>query len=199
MPRPTIYYIRHGETEWNALGRLQGTRDIPLNELGRVQATQAANILAELLAHDGHDRTRIPYVASPLIRARATMELVRETLTLPAEGYGLDDRLREIGYGKWEGFTLPEMEAADPLFYARRQTEKWALAPEGGETYADVERRVRAWYDTVTTDTVAVAHGGTARALMVSLGFETPASAVDLPIQQGAVYVFGEGGLQKYS
>jgi probable phosphoglycerate mutase len=199
MPRPTIYYIRHGETEWNALGRLQGTRDIPLNELGRVQATQAANILAELLAHDGHDRTRIPYVASPLIRARATMELVRETLTLPAEGYGLDDRLREIGYGKWEGFTLPEMEAADPLFYARRQTEKWALAPEDGETYADVERRVRAWYDTVTTDTVAVAHGGTARALMVSLGFETPASAVDLPIQQGAVYVFGEGGLQKYS
>ncbi|MEN3286423.1 MAG: hypothetical protein V7634_723 [Bradyrhizobium sp.] len=199
MPRPTIYYIRHGETEWNALGRLQGTRDIPLNELGRVQATQAANILAELLAHDGHDRTRIPYVASPLIRARATMELVRETLTLPAEGYALDDRLREIGYGKWEGFTLPEMEAADPLFYARRQTEKWALAPEDGETYADVERRVRAWYDTVTTDTVAVAHGGTARALMVSLGFETPASAVDLPIQQGAVYVFGEGGLQKYS
>jgi broad specificity phosphatase PhoE len=199
MPRPTIYYIRHGETEWNALGRLQGTRDIPLNELGRVQATQAGNILAELLAHDGHDRTRIPYVASPLIRARATMELVRETLTLPAEGYALDDRLREIGYGKWEGFTLPEMEAADPLFYARRQTEKWALAPEDGETYADVERRVRAWYDTVTTDTVAVAHGGTARALMVSLGFETPASAVDLPIQQGAVYVFGEGGLQKYS
>jgi broad specificity phosphatase PhoE len=199
MPRPTIYYIRHGETEWNALGRLQGTRDIPLNGLGRVQATQAGNILAELLAHDGRDRSCIPFVASPLIRARATMELVRKTLSLPAEGYALDDRLREIGYGKWEGFTLPEMEAADPLFYARRQTEKWALAPEGGETYADVERRVRAWYDTVVSDTVAVAHGGTARALMVSLGFETPSSAVDLPIQQGAVYVFGPDGLNKYS
>jgi broad specificity phosphatase PhoE len=199
MSRPTIYYIRHGETEWNALGRLQGTQDIPLNELGRVQATQAGNILADLLAHDGHDRARIPYVASPLIRARATMELVRETLGLPAEGYTLDDRLREIGYGKWEGATLPEMQAADPVFYARRHTEKWTLAPEGGETYADVERRVRAWYDTVTTDTVAVAHGGTARALMVSLGFETPSRAVDLPIQQGAVYVFGEGDLNKYS
>jgi len=199
MPRPTIYYIRHGETEWNALGRLQGTRDIPLNELGRVQAIQAGNILAELLAHDGHDRASVRFVASPLIRARATMEVVRKTLVLPAEGYALDDRLREIGYGKWEGFTLPEMEAVDPVFYARRQTEKWALAPEGGETYADVEQRVRAWYDTVVTDTVAVAHGGTARALMVSLGFETPASAVDLPIQQGAVYVFGPDGLRKYS
>jgi probable phosphoglycerate mutase len=199
MPAPTIYYIRHGETEWNALGRLQGTRDIPLNELGRVQAIQAGNILAELLAHDGHDRARIPYVASPLGRARATMELVRRTLGLSADGYALDDRLREIGYGKWEGATLPEMQVADPAFYARRQTEKWTLAPEGGETYADVERRVRAWYDTITTDTVAVAHGGTARALMVTLGFETPSSAVDLPIQQGAVYVFGEGGLKKYS
>jgi broad specificity phosphatase PhoE len=199
MPRPTIYYIRHGETEWNALGRLQGTRDIPLNDLGKVQATQAGNILADLLAHDGHDRAGIPYVASPLARARATMELVRQSLGLPAEGYALDDRLREIGYGKWEGSTLPEMRLADPVFYARRQTEKWTLAPEGGETYADVERRVRAWYDTVRRDTVTVAHGGTARALMVSLGFETPASAVDLPIQQGAVYVFSEGGLKKYS
>jgi broad specificity phosphatase PhoE len=199
MPAPTIYYIRHGETEWNALGRLQGTQDIPLNDLGRVQATHAGGVLGQLVARDGRDVTKLPFVASPLGRARATMELVRETLNLPATGYTVDDRLREIGYGKWEGATLPEMQAADPVFYARRQTEKWTLAPEGGETYADVERRVRAWYDTLTSDMVAVAHGGTARALMVTLGFETPQGAVDLPIQQGAVYVFGPDGLKKYS
>ena len=199
MPRPTIYYIRHGETEWNALGRLQGTQDIPLNALGRVQAVQAGNILSQLVARNGHDAMRLPYVASPLSRARATMELVRETLQLPVEDYALDARLREIGYGKWEGATLPEMQAADPVFYAKRLTEKWTLAPEGGETYADVERRVRDWYDQLTGDIVAVAHGGTARALMVALGFETPNSAVDLPIQQGAVYVFGEDGFEKFS
>ncbi len=199
MPTPTIYYIRHGETDWNALGRLQGTQDIPLNDLGRVQATHAGGVLGQLVARDGRDITRLPFVASPLGRACATMELVRGQLRLPAEGYTRDDRLREIGYGKWEGATLPEMQAADPVFFARRQTEKWTLAPEGGETYADVERRVRAWYDTIMTDTVAVAHGGTARALMVTLGFETPANAVDLPIQQGAVYVFGPDGLTKYS
>ena len=51
----------------------------------------------------------------------------------------------------------------------------------------------------VKGDTVAVAHGGTARALMVALGIETPASAADLLIEQGAVYVFRDGGLQKYS
>ena len=199
MPAPTIYYIRHGETDWNALGRLQGTQDIPLNDLGRVQAINAGGVLGQLVARDGRDMARLPFVASPLGRARATMDLVRETLHLPAGGYTLDDRLREIGYGKWEGSTLPEMQAADPVFFARRLTEKWTLAPEGGETYADVERRVRAWYDAITTDTVAVAHGGTARALMVTLGFETPASAVDLPIQQGAVYVFSPDGLKKYS
>jgi probable phosphoglycerate mutase len=199
MPLPTIYYIRHGETEWNALGRLQGAQDIPLNALGRVQAGQAGNILGELLARDGRDVATLPFVASPLVRARTTMELVREALRLPVADYTTDARLREIGYGKWEGATLPEMQLADPAFFAMRLTEKWTLAPEGGETYSAVQLRMQNWYDSLTTDTVAVAHGGTARALMVALGFETPQGAVDLPIQQGAVYVFGEGGLQKYS
>jgi broad specificity phosphatase PhoE len=199
MPTPTIYYIRHGETSWNAEGRLQGARDIPLNDLGRRQAAQAGGILAELLARDGHDKARIPYVASPLVRARATMELVRGALQLPPQEYAVDDRLREIGYGQWEGSTLAEMQLADPAFYARRLTDKWDLAPEGGETYASVQLRMRDWYDSLLSDTVAVAHGGTARALMVALGFETPQSAADLPIAQGAVYVFSAAGLNRYS
>jgi broad specificity phosphatase PhoE len=195
---PTIYYIRHGETSWNAEGRLQGIRDIPLNDLGCAQATQAGGILAKLLARDGRDKTTIPFVASPLVRARATMELVRTALQLPPENYTLDDRLREIGYGQWEGSTLAQMQIADPAFYAHRLTDKWSLAPEGGETYASVQLRMREWYDQLQVDTVAVAHGGTARALMVALGIETPQSAADLPIAQGAVYVFSGGALEKY-
>jgi broad specificity phosphatase PhoE len=58
---------------------------------------------------------------------------------------------------------------------------------------------MRDWYDSLKVDTVAVAHGGTCRALMVALGHETPHSAADLFIEQGAVYVFGEGTLRKYS
>jgi broad specificity phosphatase PhoE len=198
MPDLTIYYIRHGETSWNLEGRLQGTRDIPLNDLGRSQATQAGSILAELLVRDGRDKASIPFVASPLVRARATMELVRDALQLPPENYVLDDRLREIGYGEWEGATLAEMKLADPAFYAHRLTDKWSLAPEGGETYASVQLRMRDWYDSLLVDTVAVAHGGTARALMVSLGIETPQSAADLPIAQGVVYVFRGGTLKRY-
>jgi broad specificity phosphatase PhoE len=198
MPAPTIYYIRHGETSWNAEGKLQGTRDIALNDLGRRQAVQAGGILEELLARDGQDKSKIPYVASPLLRARATMELVRNTLQLLPHDYALDGRLREIGYGQWEGSTLAEMQLADPVFFARRMADKWALAPEGGETYASVQLRMRDWYDSLLTDTVAVAHGGTARALMVALGFETPQGAAELPIGQGVVYVFSAAGLNRY-
>ena len=199
MPAPVIYYIRHGETSWNAEGRLQGAQDIPLNDLGRRQAAKAGNILVDLFAQDGREQSSLAFVASPLIRARFTMELVRAELKLPPSGYALDDRLREIGYGQWEGSTLPEARVADPELFARRQTGKWTVSPPGGESYVEVEARMQDWYGSLRGDTVAVAHGGTARALMVALGIETPLSAADLTIEQGAVYVFRDGGLRKYS
>ena len=82
---------------------------------------------------------------------------------------------------------------------AHRFTPGTVFFRSQGETYADVQVRMRDWYDSLLTDTVAVAHGGTARALMVSLGLETPASAAELYIEQGVVYVFRDGGLEKYS
>ena len=86
MPAPVIYYIRHGETAWNAAGRFQGSQDIPLNDLGRTQAMASGGILADLLARDGHAASALRFVASPLGRARLTMELVRETLRLATNG-----------------------------------------------------------------------------------------------------------------
>jgi len=195
---PTIYYIRHGETEWNAQGRLQGVRDIPLNDLGRKQAVAAGGILAELFKRDGRSEVSLPFVASPLVRARSTMELVREALKLPPGDYATDDRLREIDYGQWEGSTLDEVRQADPDLFAARERDKWTVSPPGGESYVSVQARVSDWYGQRKTDTVAVAHGGTARALMVVLGVETPESAANLIIEQGAVYVFGDG-VAKYS
>jgi broad specificity phosphatase PhoE len=199
MPAPTIYYIRHGETSWNAQGRLQGAQDVALNELGRRQAAHSGQILADLFARACRDQSALAFVSSPLGRARSTVELVRAELKLPPANYRLDDRLREIGYGQWEGSTLAEMQAKDLEFFARRQVEKWTMSAPGGESYVAVQARMQDWYDSLRQDTVAVAHGGTARALMVALGIETPLSAADLTIEQGAVYVFGEDGLNKYS
>ena len=113
---------------WNAEGRLQGTQDIPLNDLGRRQAAAAGRILADLFARDGRSAQSLPFVASPLGRARQTMELVRGSLKLPPDGYAVDDRLREIAYGQWEGSTLARCRRADPGFFARRQADKWTVA-----------------------------------------------------------------------
>ena len=199
MPAPVIYYIRHGETEWNALGRFQGSQDIPLNDLGRKQAVHAGGIVKDLFARDERSPDSLHYVSSPLGRARSTMEAVRVQLDLPPADYVLDDRLREIGYGLWEGSTIAQQEASNPDIFASRQLDKWGVPPPGGESYASITLRVRDWYEGLTGDTVAVAHGGTARALMVALGVQTIAAAADLTIEQGAVYVFGPNGLAKYT
>jgi len=199
MPAPTIYYMRHGETDWNVEGRLQGGIDTPLNELGLTQAAHAGRVLADLFVRQGLDASNLAFVASPLQRARVTMDIVRAELKLPPGGYALDDRLREIGYGHWEGSTLAQARVSHPALYASREFDKWAALPPDGESYASVQIRMRDWYDSLQADTVAVAHGGTARALMVALGLETPASASDLYIEQGVVYVFGNGGVTKYS
>ena len=198
MPAPTIYYIRHGETAWNAEGRFQGSRDIPLNDLGRTQAVAAGGILADLLVRDGREASSMPFVASPLGRARLTMELMRGTLKLPPDQYAVDDRLREIGYGHWEGLTLPEMKRHDAATFASRDQDKWGTAAPAGESYASVTLRMREWFDSLLVDTVTVAHGGTMRALMVALGIAAPLEAAETPIGQGVVYVFNDGGMSKY-
>jgi probable phosphoglycerate mutase len=127
------------------------------------------------------------------------MELVRGALGMAPHGYGLDDRLREIGYGHWEGSTLTEMEQSHPELFATRQADKWGVPPPGGESYASVAIRVRDWYDSLLQDTVAVSHGGTCRALMAALDIETAVRAVDIYIEQGVVYVFRDGRVEKHS
>ena len=87
---PTIYYMRHGETDWNVEGRLQGGIDTPLNELGLAQAAHAGRVLADLFTRDGRRASDLAFVASPLQRARVTMDIVRVELKLPPGGYALD-------------------------------------------------------------------------------------------------------------
>src|SRR6185369_4547886 len=100
--RSVIFYIRHGETEWNATGRLQGRHDVPLNARGREQALHCGAVLRDLFAREGCSPADFDYVSSPLVRATETLELAREALTLPREGYAVDKRLAEIAFGDWE-------------------------------------------------------------------------------------------------
>ena len=201
MPQPLLYFIRHGETDWNVEGRLQGQHDTPLNRVGLEQSSRCGDILRALLAREGRDPRRFDYVASPLTRARKTMELVRTELALDPAAYRVDARLAELSFGRWEGCTFAELKAREPdtLALAAREHDKWAFVPPGGESYADLLVRVRAWYATVAHDTVAVSHGGVARTLLVHFGIDPPAAAPVHGIEQGVVYQFAPGALKRFS
>ena len=190
MSPPTIYYIRHGETDWNVAGRLQGRHDVPLNARGRAQANHCGNILRDLFARIGRRPADFDYVSSPLGRARETMALVRAPLGLSPDGFRIEPLLAEISFGEWEGFTIAQLHSLDPQRIATREQDKWHFVPPGGESYETVAERMRDWYEGLTRDTVAVAHGGTARGLVAYLGIAKPAAAPLVDIAQGVVYVF---------
>ncbi len=199
MSAPILYYLRHGETDWNVEARLQGQQDIPLNARGREQATHCGHVLRDLLAREGIDPAALDYVSSPLGRARETMELARAAVGLAPHGYRVLDQLTEISFGTWEGRTIAEMRARDPEGVAAREHDKWHFLPPGGESYEAIAARMGAWYASLTRDTVATAHGGTARGLMASLGIAKPAAAPLIDIEQGVVYVFAGENLTRYA
>jgi broad specificity phosphatase PhoE len=196
---PVLYFIRHGETDFNVAQRLQGRSQTVLNARGREQARDCAGVLLDLIVRERRRPAGYAYVASPLLRARESMELMRAALGLAAAGYATDDRLMEISYGEWEGSTLPEIEARDPGVLERRERDKWDFAPPGGESYRDVAARVGAWYDTVARDTVVAAHGGVARALMANFRILSGEAATHAEVAQGVVYVFANGTMARYA
>ncbi len=117
-----LYFIRHGETDWNAARRLQGQTDTILNEKGRAQAHRHARVL--LSAEPGI--ARFDFVSSPLSRARQTMELVRSSLGLPPEDYRVEPRLAEIHLGDWQGYSWKENRVRHAASVRARDDDTWA-------------------------------------------------------------------------
>ena len=186
---PTLYFIRHGETDWNAEARLQGQRDVPLNAVGRVQAEEVATRLRGLVP--GFEA--LDYVSSPLSRARDTMERLRAALGLPANAYRQDERLQEISFGSWEGLTWKEIRARDANQTTVRNRDKWTFVPPGGESYAMLVERVAPALASLDRDAVIVSHGGVARVLLHVLSNMPPHRASSADIWQGKVLIFRLG------
>lgn len=196
---PTLYYVRHGETDFNVEARLQGRRDTALNARGRQQAAACGELLRDLFVRDGRAPADFAYVSSPLIRARETMEILRATLGLDPHAYDVDDRLMEIAYGEWEGLTLTEIGKRMPGMLAAREQDKWDFAPPGGESYRSLASRIGEWYAGLTRDTVVAAHGGGVRVLMALFGLLPREEATHARIAQGVVYVFADGKMTRYA
>jgi broad specificity phosphatase PhoE len=182
---PVIYFVRHGETDWNLEARLQGQKDIPLNDLGRVQAEEAGRRLAALVPHPED----LDYVASPLARTRETMERLRDAIGLDPGSYRLDPRLVELTFGEWEGLTWKELRRKEPQAAAARLRDKWGYVPPGGESYAMLAERVRPVLSDLTRDTVMVSHGGVARALLTLQCGVAGTVAASMDVWQGRILV----------
>ncbi len=160
------YLVRHGETEWNRIGRMQGHMAVALSAEGRSQATQLAGRLR-----------RVEFSAvycSDLPRAAETARIIvagRDLAITP------DSDLREFSYGEWEGLTLEEVEARFPGALTERIEAGGNLgwSAPGGEGAADALDRVRRFSTRASAsldareNVLVVAHGGSLRALVVCL------------------------------
>jgi len=153
LTRVAFWYLRHGETAWNALNLSQGRVDNPLNESGIAQAHAAASLLRY--------RGIASIVASPLSRARVTAEIVGQALGLPIT---LDPDLQEVSFGVQEGQPMSEWFT------------EWVAArftPDGGESFPDLRSRSVIGANRALTHTpvvLIVAHGALFRALRAEMG-----------------------------
>lgn len=163
-----IYFVRHGETEWNRQHMLQGHSDIPLNDAGLAGARKAARALKDI----SFDRA----FASPLARARKTAEIIAsEHAGLKVE---VNMDLIEMCFGKCEGLNLHKEELPEEEERLRQQLRRWFQDPEhadpvpGGESVKEVKARCRHFLETVIAPLedhceriLVVAHGGILRSM----------------------------------
>lgn len=184
-----LVLLRHGQTDYNAEGRLQGSLDVPLGATGRDQAAEAA--AAIVTAHGVPDRI----VTSPLSRARDTAAAVGALVPVPVT---VDRRLTQRSYGEWEGLTWDEVRRRWPLDHERRMRGEDPRI-EGWDGAAEVSARVAEGLLEACDGArlvVAVSHGS---AIMLGslalLGLDVHATTLGkLPHAHWNVLVSGEHG-----
>lgn len=149
-----VYFIRHGQTQWNCERRLQGRTDIPLNEAGKQQisAYQLPSNFSSLR-----------WFHSPLLRAQQTAEL----LCVEAQ---TEMALIEMSWGEWEGKTLQQLRSQDPSYFAKQEALGLDLQPQNAESPRLVAARVSTWVESLAIDNEehyigCVSHKGVIRAI----------------------------------
>jgi len=180
--------VRHGPTAWNADGRIQGRADVPLSDAGRA-------MVALWRLPDGWAGLR--WLSSPLARAR-------QTATLMGVDAGVEDRLIEMDWGRWEGRRLADLRADAGAAMAEAEARGLDLRPPGGESPRDVQARLLPLLAQIAADgrnTGAVCHKGVMRAaLALATGWDMtgkpPAKVRD---GEAMVLDIGPGGTVRLS
>ena len=177
--RPPIYFIRHGETDWNRQGLIQGWTDTPLNARGHTQARAVAQALTTIPEFSPD----FNFVVSPLLRARQTMGYMAEALSLEPQQIAIDPAVQELGFGVWEGKPFWELKASS--VYPAHPEDRYAWRPERGESYADGHARIDAWLERLDRPTVVVAHGAIGRCLVAEIAGLERRELVEIEMPQG--------------
>jgi broad specificity phosphatase PhoE len=158
-----VYIVRHGETEWNAQGRIQGHSDIPLSDNGRAQAQSVARRLSG-----------IPFSVAYTSDLSRTHETAQIILGDTGTALHTTPQLREYSKGVFEGLTVDEYARQYPDQYQASLQNDLDFAPTGGETIRETSIRMARFVDETLQNhqdetTLVVGHGGSLRSLIVAL------------------------------
>jgi broad specificity phosphatase PhoE len=180
----TIFLARHGETEWNRERRHQGQLDSPLTERGVAQAGAIGRLLATL-----PEAVAAPIISSPQGRAQHTAEIIRAHLDGGNALY-LDERLRELTLGSWDGLTYSEIEALSPEIFDGDGRHEWCFRSPDGESYTAFTARVSGWLAEQDNGApvIVVAHGLVSRVLRGLYTGLPRAAALTLPVPQDRIF-----------
>ena len=184
-----IYLCRHGQTEFNAIGRRQGQVDSNLTPLGQAQATAMGRRLASLNLPD------FRIYASPLGRAHHSARLIAAELGHAA--ITLDPRLMEIGMGSWDGKTDLEIDTAHPGLRASVPPEAWWFHSPDGESYTTFAARLAEALQAIQSDPtpvkIIVAHAVVSRVIRAHWAGLTEMESHRLPVPQDAFFALTGG------
>ncbi|WP_449396583.1 histidine phosphatase family protein [Devosia riboflavina] len=197
---PDFYFARHGETDWNREQRYQGSKDIPLNRKGQMQADANGVLLREMLGRDGVDPASLNWFASPLSRASETMDRMRAAFDVELPPVIHDKRLIEISFGAFEGRLHAEIAREQTaLAPGEREESYWHFRPQDGENYDDVAARLLDFARELTHHAVVVAHGGVLRVLWHLVEGTSRKEVMNWPPPQGVIahFVGGKMALHK--
>lgn len=188
-----IWLIRHGQTEFNATGRIQGAKDSPLTALGVEQGRRIGAKLREIVPAEAR------IIASPLGRTLHTARLVRDAAGL-ATGIETDARLAEISLGEWDGMLKDDIRAIAPGYDVAERRWSWFFDAPGGDSYEAMTERLGGWLEDARVDgrpIVAVSHGVAGRILR-GLFLQLPRDeALMLDIPQDAFFRLNQGQIER--
>jgi probable phosphoglycerate mutase len=183
-----IYLLRHGETEWNLDGRLQGQLDSSLTMLGRRQAQQ----LGDLLAGHFSETALPPFQVSPLGRAQETANLIRGQQAATG-AFIIEPRLTEVSFGDWEGLTFDDIETDWADLIDSYDDLDWLFEAPGGEGYDQAAARVESWLHDQVTPVIAISHGLTAQLICGQYQGLGRSAIAAITVEHGVIYRLHNG------